>query len=109
MAPVTNEIVILSGNTHPTLADEICTRLGVRRTSTSLYHAGNRETLVSLPDSVRSRDVYIVQTATFKNVNDAMMELLLLGYTCKTSAAKAIVGVMPYLPYGIILRYYFPK
>lgn len=99
MAPVANDIVILSGNTHPILADQICNRLGLRRTTTQLWHAGNSETLVALPESVRSRDVYIVQTATHANVNDAMMELLLMGYTCKTSAAKNIVGVMPYLPY----------
>src|SRR5699024_817545 len=60
----------------------------------------NQETLITIPDSVRSRDVYIVQTATHTNVNDALMEMLLMGYTCKTSAAKNIVGILPYMPYG---------
>lgn len=28
------------------------------------------------------------------------MELLIMAYACKTSSAKSIVGVIPYLPYS---------
>ncbi|UXI17600.1 hypothetical protein NH340_JMT03543 [Sarcoptes scabiei] len=97
---VNGELVILAGNTHPRLADDICQRLGMKRTDVILYHAGNRETLLQIPSSVRFKDCYIIQTATNTNVNDAIMELLLMGYTCHTSAAKHLVGVIPYLPYG---------
>ena len=97
---MSREVVIISGITHPLLADLICNRLGMKRCPITLFRAANRETLITLPESVRSRDVYIVQTATRTNVNDAIMELLLMGYTCKTSAAKNIVGIIPYLPYG---------
>ena len=100
MAREHNEIVVMSGNTHPDLTDAICARLGLKRAQITLYHAGNRETMLCLPDTVRSRNVYIVQTATHTNVNDAIMELLFMCYTCRTSAAKKIVGVLPYLPYS---------
>jgi ribose-phosphate pyrophosphokinase len=65
----------------------------------SLYHTSNRETLVDIGDSVRGRDVYIMQTGT-KDVNNNIMELLIMAYTCKTSSARNIVGVIPYLPYS---------
>lgn len=95
-----NDLIILAGNTHPYLADEICQRLEIKRAEIILFHAGNRETMFQLTSSVRFKDCYIVQTATHTNVNDAIMELLLMGYTCHTSAVRHLVGVIPYLPYG---------
>jgi len=100
MAPPNTDVMIISGNTHPKMADSISIGLGLKRADIDLRHAANQETLIILPHSVRSKDCYIVQTATQENVNDAIMELLLMGYTCKTSAAKCIVGIIPYLPYS---------
>ena len=34
------------------------------------------------------------------SVNDALMELLITCYACKTSSARKIIGVVPYLPYS---------
>ncbi|XP_049952115.1 uncharacterized protein LOC126463402 [Schistocerca serialis cubense] len=59
----------------------------------------NRETMVEIGDSVRGKDIYILQTGT-KDVNNNIMELLIMAYACKTSSAKSIVGVIPYLPYS---------
>jgi phosphoribosylpyrophosphate synthetase len=33
------------------------------------------------------------------------MELLIMAYACKTSSAKSIVGVIPYLPYSKQCKY----
>lgn len=35
-----------------------------------------------------------------RNVNDDIMEMLIFAYACRTSSARKIVGVMPYLPYS---------
>ena len=35
-----------------------------------------------------------------RDVNDAIMEMLIMAYACKTSSAKRIIGVIPYLPYS---------
>ena len=48
---------------------------------------------------MRGRDVYIVQSIG-ENVNDALFELQLMAYACKTAAAHSIIGVIPYLPYS---------
>lgn len=34
-----------------------------------------------------------------RDVNNDVMELLIIAYACKTSSARNIVGVLPYLPY----------
>lgn len=97
--PGSTDIIILAGNSHPDLAQKIAGRLGIRVGMCSVIHAANRETLVDIGESVRGRDVYILQTGT-KDVNNNIMELLIMAYACKTSCARKIVGVIPYLPYS---------
>lgn len=99
MAGINPDMVILTGNSHRDLAKQIAERLGLRLGATSIYHTSNRETVAEIGDSVRGRDVYIIQTGG-KDVNNFIMEALILAYACKTSSAKNIVGVIPYLPYG---------
>ena len=36
----------------------------------------------------------------YRDVNNAIMELLIIAYACKTSCARSIVAVIPYLPYS---------
>lgn len=36
----------------------------------------------------------------FRDVNTAIMELLIMAYALKTSCAKNIIGVIPYFPYS---------
>jgi len=72
-------------------------RLGTKLGNCEVYHKSNRETMVSINDSVRAKDVYIIQTGVD---NNSIMEMLILAYACKTSSAKKIVGVVPYLPYS---------
>ncbi|KPM06212.1 hypothetical protein NH340_JMT03577 [Sarcoptes scabiei] len=92
-------MVILTGNSHKELAKSIAERLGVQLGCCSIYHTSNRETVAEIGDSVRGRDVYIIQTGA-KDVNNSVMEALILAYACKTSSAKSIVGVFPYMPYS---------
>lgn len=78
---------------------EISSRLGVKNGGCAVYYKTNRETMVEIGDSVRGKDIYIIQTGT-KDVNNNIMELLIMAYACKTSSARNIVGVIPYLPYS---------
>jgi len=92
-----SEFIILSGNSHRELANLIASRLGMKLGNCDVYQKSNKETCVSIHDSVRAKDVYIIQTGLD---NNSIMELLILAYACKTSSAKKIVGVIPYLPYS---------
>lgn len=41
-----------------------CRRLGVKSGGASVYHKTNRETMVEIGDSIRGKDIYIIQTGT---------------------------------------------
>ncbi|XP_055381165.1 phosphoribosyl pyrophosphate synthase-associated protein 2 isoform X2 [Condylostylus longicornis] len=97
--PSTTDVVIIAGNSHPDLANQVAARLGVKMGAAAVYHKTNRETMVEIGDSIRGKDIYIIQTGT-KDVNNNIMELLIMAYACKTSSARSIVGVIPYLPYS---------
>lgn len=92
-------MVLFAGTSHPDLAARIAGHLDIRLGSSSVYHKTNRETVVEIQESVRGKDVYIIQTGS-KDVNDSIMELLIMCYACKTSSCKNVIGVIPYLPYS---------
>lgn len=73
--------------------------MGLRLGDCEVRHKSNRETMVAVADSVRAKDVYIVQTGSM-DCNNSIMEMLIMAYACKTSSAKQIVGVIPYIPYS---------
>lgn len=60
----TTDVVIVHGNSHPELANLIANRLGVKSGGASVYHKPNRESMVEIGDSVRGKDIYIIQTGT---------------------------------------------
>uniref|UniRef100_A0A0K8UM96 Phosphoribosyl pyrophosphate synthase-associated protein 2 n=1 Tax=Bactrocera latifrons TaxID=174628 RepID=A0A0K8UM96_BACLA len=94
-----SDIVLIHGNSHPDLANKVAERMGIKSGGCSVFHKTNRETMVEIGDSVRGKDIYIIQTGT-KDANNNIMELLIMAYACRTSSARSIVGVIPYLPYS---------
>lgn len=58
------DIVIIHGNSHPDLANQVANRMGLKSDGCSVFHKTNRETMVEIGDSVRGKDIYIVQTGT---------------------------------------------
>ncbi|XP_068606720.1 phosphoribosyl pyrophosphate synthase-associated protein 1-like [Brachionichthys hirsutus] len=81
------------------LAKKITERLGVELGKSVVYQEANRETRVDVKQSVRGQDIFIIQTIP-RDVNTAVMELLVMAYALKTSCAKNIIGVIPYFPYS---------
>ncbi|KAF9150785.1 ribose-phosphate pyrophosphokinase [Mortierella sp. AD011] len=92
-------IVVFSGSSHPTLVDQICARLGVSPGQVKLTKFANRETNVEIGDSVRNKDVFIIQSGCGA-VNDNLMELLIMLAACKTASARRITAVIPCFPYA---------
>ncbi|ETE73230.1 Phosphoribosyl pyrophosphate synthase-associated protein 1, partial [Ophiophagus hannah] len=81
------------------LAKRITERLGAELGKSVVYQETNGETRVEIKESVRGQDVFIIQTIP-RDVNTAVMELLIMAYALKTSCAKTITGVIPYFPYS---------
>ena len=90
---------IFTGNANPELAREIAEYMGVPLGSAYVGHFNNGETQVMIDESVRGKDVYIIQP-TCQPVNDSMMELLIMIDACKRASAKMITAVVPYYAYA---------
>ncbi|OBS64771.1 hypothetical protein A6R68_06685, partial [Neotoma lepida] len=88
-------LVLFSANSNSScmeLSRKIAERLGVEMGKVQVYQEPNRETRVQIQESVRGKDVFIIQTIS-KDVNTTIMELLIMVYACKTSCAKSIIGL----------------
>lgn len=62
--PSASDIVIIAGNSHPELSNLIANRLGVKTGGCAVYYKTNRETMVEIGDSIRGKDIYIIQTGS---------------------------------------------
>jgi ribose-phosphate pyrophosphokinase len=92
-------IVVLGGSSHPQLNESICEILGVPQGNALLSKFSIGETRVEIGESVRGKDVYIIQSGGGK-VNDHLMELLITISACKTASAKKVTAVLPLFPYS---------
>ncbi|KAJ1818144.1 ribose phosphate diphosphokinase subunit prs4, partial [Coemansia sp. RSA 2599] len=94
-----NSIRILAGNSHPALAKLIAKRLGTDLANVTVSKYSNQETAVTIGESVRDEDVYIIQSGCGE-INDHLMELLIMINACKTASARRITAVLPCFPYA---------
>lgn len=95
-------IVVLGGNSHPQLMDVICNTLGILPCQRILSKFSVGESRLEIQDSVRGKDVYIIQSASGSegSVNDHFMELCIMISACKTGSANKVTAVMPLFPYS---------
>jgi len=94
-----NSIRLLAGNSHPELAQAVAERLGVPLVPCTVKKFSNGETSVTISESIREEDVFIIQSGC-ADVNDNFMELLILISACKTASASRITAVVPCFPYA---------
>ena len=90
---------ILSGNSNPLLAHEICEILEVHPIDASIKTFSDGEIFVSLNESVRGEDVFLIQS-TSSPVNDHLMELMMITDALKRNSAGKITAVIPYFGYA---------
>ena len=93
------EIKIFSGNAHRRLAEDICRNLGIKMGDSTVDHFADGEVSVSLYETVRGTDVFLVQP-TCNPVNEHLMELLIMIDACKRASAGRITAVIPYFGYA---------
>lgn len=94
----TNSIKLLTGNSHPELAKLIASRsvfpthlhqrdvdqltngdrLQIELTRVLVLQYSNQETSVTIGESVRDEDVFILQSTAPGDINDGLMELLIM-------------------------------
>ncbi len=86
--------LIFSGTNSRYLAEKICNSLNCPLGQMNIQHFADGEFSVSYEESIRGRDVFLVQS-TFPN-SDNLMELLLMIDAAKRASAKTIIAVIPY-------------
>lgn len=85
---------VFSGTNSKYLAEKICASLGCELGKLQITHFADGEFAVSYEESIRGRDVFLIQS-TFPN-SDNLMELLLMIDAAKRASAKSIIAVIPY-------------
>ena len=89
-----NSFLVFSGTNSRYLAEKICASLGCPLGNLVVTKFSDGEFGVSFEESIRGRDVFLVQS-TFPN-SDNLMELLLMIDAAKRASAKSIIAVVPY-------------
>ena len=93
------DIKIFACNSAEEFTKKMCHYLRIEMGEKESFKFANDNNFVQLKESVRGKDVYIVQT-TQPPVNERIMELLITVETAKRSGAKKITAVLPYFMYS---------
>jgi ribose-phosphate pyrophosphokinase len=97
--PSENSFVLFAGTSHPELSQRIaeCLRVQLGKVHIETFPDGEIGTHVL--ESVRGRDVFVLQTIA-RHPNLYLMELLILVDALKRASARSIVAVIPYFGYA---------
>ncbi len=90
---------LFSGSSHPDLAASLGQELGVGLGEIILKKFSCGENYVRYKESVRGKDVYLLQTGT-ANANENLMELFLMCQAAKLSFARTVHVIIPHFPYA---------
>ncbi|MEA2073899.1 MAG: ribose-phosphate pyrophosphokinase, partial [Campylobacterota bacterium] len=90
---------VFAGSASVEFAKEVCQLLDVPLSNADTKRFSDGEISVQIAESVRGRDVFIVQS-TGAPSNDNLMELLIMTDALKRSSAQSITAVVPYYGYA---------
>ena len=90
---------IFSGSAHITFSQDLANFLDISLSKASINRFSDGEINVQINESVRGKDVFIVQP-TCAPTNDNLMELLIITDALRRSGANSINAVIPYFGYA---------
>ncbi|WP_125610502.1 ribose-phosphate diphosphokinase [Specibacter cremeus] len=96
---VDKKLVLATGRAHPELAEEVARTLDTELLPLSAYDFANGEIYVRSGESVRGKDVFIIQ-AHPAPLNNWLMEQLIMVDSMKRASARRITVVSPFYPYA---------
>ncbi|MBW3632447.1 MAG: ribose-phosphate pyrophosphokinase [Chloroflexi bacterium] len=90
---------IFAGSSNPMLAEGMAAALGISLGERVLERYPDGELHVEIMESVRGRDVFLIQP-TAPPVEEHLIELLLLADACHRAGASRLTAVVPYFGYA---------
>lgn len=93
------DLKIFTANSNPKVAEDIASALGLQISNSEVKTFSDGEIAVSVGESVRGSDVFIVQSTSYP-VNDHLMELLIMTDAMRRASANRITAVIPYFGYA---------
>ncbi len=94
-----NKIEVIAGNSNRPLAEAVAAELKLPLSEAEVGKFSDGEISITLPQTVRGKDVFIIQSTSIP-VNDNLMELLIMIDACKRASAGRVTAVMPYFGYA---------
>ena len=97
--PTEKRLVLLSGRSHPELAESVADELGIDLSPTLAYDFANGEIFIRFRESVRGTDAFVLQSHT-QPINKWIMEQLIMIDALKRASAKRITVIIPFYGYA---------
>lgn len=94
-----DNIKLFALNSNKPLAEKIANRMGLKLSTSSVVRFSDGEIQVDIDDSVRGKDVFLIQS-TSAPVNDNLMELLIMIDAVRRASAASVNIVLPYYGYA---------
>ncbi|HHX98882.1 MAG TPA: ribose-phosphate pyrophosphokinase [Lentisphaerae bacterium] len=96
---MSNHIKIFSGSANRALATKIAARVGVPLSAATLGRFPDGEIYVTFEETVRGRDVFLVQPTALQP-NEYLMELFLMADAARRASAQRVTAVIPFFSYA---------
>ncbi|MEY8700060.1 ribose-phosphate diphosphokinase [Streptococcus ferus] len=93
------QIKLFSLTSNTEIAEKIAKTAGIPLGKLSSRQFSDGEIMINIEESVRGRDIYIIQSTNFP-VNDHLWELLIMVDACKRASARSVNVVIPYFGYS---------
>ena len=97
--PMDSAMMVFSGTANRALAEEVGERLRLPLGKAVVDRFSDGEVMVEIIDSVRGKDVFVVQP-TCRPGNDTLLELLMLIDALTRASARRVTAVIPYMGYS---------
>lgn len=97
------EKVLFAGSVNPELAEQIANELNVPLGNVKLEKFANGEIYARFQESVRGKEVFLIQSVCAGNgldVNDGLMELLIMADAAKRASAHNVSAVVSHYGYA---------
>lgn len=94
-----NQITVFALSASKPLAQNIARTLGCKLGDSKVHHFSDGEILVEINESVRGKDVFIIQS-TSAPVTENLMEILVMVDALKRASAREITAIIPYFGYA---------